>query len=303
MIPRASLDQWAALAAVVDEGGFAQAGEALHRSQSAVSYNVQKLQEALGVALLAQEGRRAALTPHGRTLLDRARRLLADARTLEALATSLKTGMEAELSLVIEAAFPQARLLAILAELQAACRNTRLRLTESVLSGSEEAIVDGTADVVVTPRVPPGFLGNLLFEVSLVAVAHRDHALLALGRELSPDDLVPHTQAVLRDSGTQAPRDEGWLGARVRWTMSSVEASLAAVRNGLAFAWLPDHLVAADLDSGLLRRLPLTAGGRRLLPLYAVLVKPETAGPAARLAMELFERHAPRRPAETPEIS
>jgi DNA-binding transcriptional LysR family regulator len=127
-------------------------------------------------------------------------------------------------------------------------------------------------------------------------VAHRDHPLLALGRELSQDDLVPHTQAVLRDSGTQAPRDEGWLGARVRWTMSSVEASLAAVRDGLAFAWLPDHLVEADLASGVLKRLPLVAGARRLLPLYAVLVKPETAGPAARMAIELFERHIPANP-------
>jgi DNA-binding transcriptional LysR family regulator len=296
MIPRTSLDQWAALAAVVDEGGFAQAGLALHRSQSAVSYNVQKLQESLGVPLLAIEGRRAVLTPHGRTLLDRARRLLADANTLECIAGSLKAGVEAELSLVIEAAFPQQRLLAILRELQASCPNTRLRLTESVLSGSEEPIVSGSADVVITTRVPPGFLGNLLFEVSLVAVAHRDHPLLALGRELSQDDLVPHTQAVLRDSGTQAPRDEGWLGARVRWTMSSVEASLAAVRDGLAFAWLPDHLVEADLASGVLKRLPLVAGARRLLPLYAVLVKPETAGPAARMAIELFERHIPANP-------
>jgi DNA-binding transcriptional LysR family regulator len=37
---RTSLDQWSILAAVVDEGGFAQAAQALHKSQSAVSYAV-----------------------------------------------------------------------------------------------------------------------------------------------------------------------------------------------------------------------------------------------------------------------
>ena len=45
---------------------------------------------------------------------------------------------------------------------------------------------------------------------------------------LSVDDLVLHTQVVVRDSGRQ-PRDEGWLGAQHRWTVASLEASHAAV--------------------------------------------------------------------------
>jgi len=43
-MPKTSLEQWAVLAAVVDEGGYAQAAAALHRSQSAVSYAVSRLQ-------------------------------------------------------------------------------------------------------------------------------------------------------------------------------------------------------------------------------------------------------------------
>ncbi len=38
--PRVTLDQWRTLQAVVDHGGFAQAAEALHRSQSSISYTV-----------------------------------------------------------------------------------------------------------------------------------------------------------------------------------------------------------------------------------------------------------------------
>jgi DNA-binding transcriptional LysR family regulator len=51
-IPRTTLEQWAVLAAVVDRGGFAQAANAIHRSQSAVSYAVARLQEELDVPLL-----------------------------------------------------------------------------------------------------------------------------------------------------------------------------------------------------------------------------------------------------------
>ena len=47
--PRISLEQWRALQAVVDAGGYAQAAEMLHKSQSAVTYAVQKLESLLDV--------------------------------------------------------------------------------------------------------------------------------------------------------------------------------------------------------------------------------------------------------------
>ena len=57
-----SLEQWKAFQAVIDYGGFAQAAAALHRSQSAISYSVNRLQEQLGVRLLEISGRKAQLT-------------------------------------------------------------------------------------------------------------------------------------------------------------------------------------------------------------------------------------------------
>ena len=51
-LAKTTLEQWAVLAAVVDQGGFAQAARALHRSQSAVSYAVSRLQESIGLPLL-----------------------------------------------------------------------------------------------------------------------------------------------------------------------------------------------------------------------------------------------------------
>ena len=47
--PKISLDQWAALVSVVDSGGYARAGEALHKSQSTLTYAIQRLEELLGV--------------------------------------------------------------------------------------------------------------------------------------------------------------------------------------------------------------------------------------------------------------
>ena len=294
--PKTTPDQWVALAAVVDQGGYASAAESLDRSQSAVSYQLTRLQETLGCRLLNVQGRRAVLTAQGEALLARARTLLDEWRALEQLAGSLERGFEALLRVVVDAAFPRERLLSALLALEQACPATQVDLTEAVLSGAEEAIVngaiDGSADVVVTTRVPPGFLGDWLYETTFVACANPAHPLHRLARTLSPHDLEQYQQVVVRDSGRRSPRDEGYLGAKQRWSVGSLDTSLAVVESGLAYAWLPDHVIAGPLRAGRLKPLPLQAGGTRKLPLYLVLVRPAQAGPAARTAVEQLHRAA-----------
>jgi DNA-binding transcriptional LysR family regulator len=183
-----------------------------------------------------------------------------------------------------------------LLELRQRCPSTQVDLAEAVLSGAEDAIVDGaldrSADVVVTTRVPSGFLGDWLYEATFVACASPSHPLLALKRKISLHDLEQYQQVVLRDSGTRAPRDEGYLGAKQRWTVGSLDTSIAIVERGLAYAWLPEHTIATSLAAGRLQALPLEAGGTRKVPLYLVLVRPSEAGPAARTAAELLHRFA-----------
>ncbi len=292
-IARTSLEQWAVLAAVIDHGGYAQAAAALNKSQPAVSYAIARLQEALDVPLLVVEGRKAVLTEHGRVLLQRARPLLRDLETLELLARKLKQGWEPELRLVVDVAFPRELLLNIVAELQRLCPSTQIQVSDAVLSGAEEAIEDAIADVVVSSRVPPGFLGNFLMDVRFIAVASPDHPLFEVEVPLSTEHLARHVQVVVRDSGRKHPRNEGWLGADRRCTVSSIEASLATVKAGLGYAWLPEHLLAPALAEDRVRALPLAVGGQRNMELYLVQVRPELAGPAARTAAECFQRHVP----------
>lgn len=290
---KTDLEHWAALAAVVDHGGYAQAAETLHKSQPAVSYAVTRLQEALDVKLLVVEGRKAVLTEHGRILLQRARPLLRDLETLEQLARKLKQGWEAQLRLVVDVAFPRERLLRVVGELQGLCPDTQLQLADAVLSGAEEAIEQLSADVVLSTRVPSGFLGDFLMSVPFIAVAAPEHALFARGPALTVEDLARHVHVVVRDSGQRHPRDEGWLGEDRRCTVSSLEASLATVMAGLGYAWLPAHLVEQPLRDGSVRALPLAIGGTRSLDLYLVVGRPELAGPATRAAVECFQRHVP----------
>ncbi len=289
---RVTLDQWRALQAVVDCGGYAQAAERLHRSQSSVSHAVARLQQQLGVRLLRVEGRKAHLTEVGRVLLQQARQLLDDAVRLESQARQLEQGWEVELRLVVDTAFPTALLMQVLQRFMPLSRGTRVQLEEMVLSGVDEALQAGEADIAIGSQAPPGFLGDPLLRVKFIAVAHPAHPLHALGRPLSMTDLRRETQVVARDSGTAHKRDAGWLGAEQRWTVSSLETALSAVCHGLGFAWLPDHLIAPALADGRLKPLPLREGQHYYASLCLIVACPDRPGPAARELLRILRKTA-----------
>lgn len=283
--PRVQLAQWRALRAVVDAGGYAQAAERLHRSQSAVTYAVQKLERVLGVAVFRLRGRKAALTPAGEVLYRRAGMLLEDATALERAAGELAAGGEAELRLAVDAVFPTWLLLAALAKFATTAPATRIELLETVLGGTEEALLARKADLAITSIVPTGFMGDPLLRLRFVAVAAPSHPLHALGRPVTRRDLRRYRQLVIRDSATEHRRDAGWLGAEARWTVTNKATSIRAARMGLGFAWYPENVVREELASGTLKALPLREGRERYADLYLVVADPDFAGPGAlRLA-------------------
>ncbi|TRX75924.1 LysR family transcriptional regulator [Pseudomonas mangiferae] len=302
--PRVTLEQWRTLQAVVDHGGFAQAAEATHRSQSSVSYTVARMQEQLGVPLLRIDGRKAVLTEAGEVLLRRSRQLVKQASQLEELAHHMEQGWEAEVRLVVDAAYPNARLVRALSAFMPQSRGCRVRLREEVLSGVDEVLLEGTADLAISSMSLPGYLGAELSTVEFIAVAHPDHPLHRLQRVLSVQDLESQLQVVIRDSGRTQPRDVGWLGAEQRWTVGSLPTAATFVGSGLGFAWLPRHLIERELRDGILKPLPLEHGGRRHPTFYLYANRDRALGPASQILVELIRRYdaEPLDTAEAPTV-
>src|SRR6185436_3387710 len=108
---RVTLDQWRALVTVVEQGSYAKAAEALHKSQSSVTYLVQKLESQLAVEVFVPQGRKSVLTPTGELLYRRALVLLDDAAGVEKAARAISAGWEAEIGLAAEILYPQRMLL------------------------------------------------------------------------------------------------------------------------------------------------------------------------------------------------
>jgi len=285
---RITLEQWRTLIAVVEAGGYAQAAERLHKSQSAVTYAVQKLESVLGVKAFEIQGRKAVLTPTGQVLVRRARALSEEAAALEVAAGQLAAGWEPELRLAVDTVFPTWLLLQVLAAFAEERPTTRIELIETVLGGTEEALLERRADLVIGPVVPPGFLGDPLMRLRFVAVAAPSHPLHALGRPLAYQDLRRHRQLVIRDSGLQRRRDAGWLGAEQRWTVSHKATSIRAVCMGLGFAWYVEDMIRDELASGALKPLPLREGAERYVELYLIFPDRDYAGPGAQRLAELL---------------
>lgn len=287
-VPHISLEQWRALIAVVDAGGYAQAAERMHKSQSAVTYAVQKIESQLGLKAFEIQGRKAILTPTGQMLYRRALALLGEASDLERAAHTLSAGWEAEIHLAAEILFPTWLLLTSLARFGEESPRTRIEVIESVLGGTSEALLKGQADLAISPRMPPGFLGELLMPMPVVAVAHRDHPLHQLGREITVRDLRAHRHVVVRDSGANRDRRSVSVEVEQRWTVSNMASSIQAVRMGYGFAWLPREDIRDDLASGVLKPLPLREGGERVAPLYLILADPDFAGPGVRRLAQII---------------
>lgn len=262
---KTTLEQWALLERVVELGSFARAAEETNRSQSSVSYNLGLLQERLGVALLMPEGRRAVLTPAGELLLSQVRPLLKAFTWVESRAATLRNGMRTRLDLVVDSIFPRARLFAILRQFQQRYPQTQVHLTEVLESAALDAAVSAGADVMVlTRRQDLTGRGEWLMNIDFVAVAHRDHPLFA-APTLDDDTLAAWPLIRIAD------RDTASESASEAWTFSTIDAAVDAVMYQVGYGWLPEERIRSQLESGVLRPLPLEHGARRATPLHLIV--------------------------------
>ena len=286
--PRISLEQWLAFKAVVDEGSYAAAAEALNKSQSSVSYAIQRLNEQLPSPVLRLHGRKAELTDIGEVLYRHAEQLLQQAAHAETIAHSMASGLEAEVTLAMDSLLAVDEVVCVFERFSQQFANTRLRVLETTLSGTTEALLERQADIVVTATTPPGFVSPMVCQVEMLAVAAPNHPLVKDRSEVSEMELKNHRQVVLRDSGIRREVDSGWLQSEQRWTVSHFSSSIKIMKTGLAFAFIPRNWVADELASGELCPIPLDENLSRSIPVYLLLADREVAGPATRALFKML---------------
>jgi DNA-binding transcriptional LysR family regulator len=251
--------------AVAEELHFRRAAERLHVAQPAVSEQVRKLEDELGVKLFDRTQRSVSLTVSGIALLDEARRVLRQAEVAQFAARNARDEATMVLRIgYLSDSLPSAvarglqHLSADMPRVQARLETgTALRLVEEVREGRLDAAVIGlpapTSGLNVTT------LGSQQPVAALpVTHAHAVNATLDLER-LAPDRLVVLPREVnpaFNNAVHSLVRDAGLSPTIMEVTEPSVEHALLAVASGAGVALLPESASERFATSGI-RFLPI----------------------------------------------
>jgi len=275
---------------VVEAGSFTGAARRLGRATSVISYAIANLESQLGVTLFARAGTaRPQLTDAGKAILSDSRALSIAVDGLLAKARGLISGLEAEVSLVVDVMWPAKKLVKALDDFRRKFPTVALRLQVETLGAVTHAVMQGAAafgvsgplelasDVLV--RGPAG-------SVKLVPVAAPSHPLALMEGPVSGTRARDHIQLVLTDRSilTQG-RDFGVLSVR-SWRLADLGAKHALLLAGMGWGNMPKPMVNEDLKRGRLVELKIEAPGELAYPFHTVYRNDAPPGPAASWLME-----------------
>lgn len=172
-----TLEQLRSFRAVIETGSFRAAAERVHRSQPAVSLQIQALEKACGGPLLERKGCRP--TPAGRRVYARAVEILAHA---DSLAKELREMGDSSWQTLRAGASDTTALYVLPAVVLALTRSmplVRLTLVNRPSEALAELVIQGGLDLALAtlPMGSPDLEEHDLFEEQLVLVAPRSHRL------------------------------------------------------------------------------------------------------------------------------
>lgn len=236
-------------------GSFAAAARATGMVPSALTYRVRRIEEALDVLLFDRTSRQARLTPAGRELIREGSRLLKEIDAIASRVKRVATGWEPQLTIAVDSIINQNTLLELCETFLALDPPTQLRIRTETLAGTLEALSSGHADLAIGvvaeattfAGVQMRSLGTQRF-VFAVAPCHP----LAQAPEPLGDELIRNFRAIaVADSARQESRlSAGLLPGQETFTVSTMQAKLAAHLRGLGCGFLPSGLAEPYLRAG-----------------------------------------------------
>jgi DNA-binding transcriptional LysR family regulator len=294
MLTGVTLDQIRTFIAATDEGTFSSAGRRLSRAQSVVSKTLANLERMLGVKLFDRRARCPMLTDQGRALLAVARAVEGNVDLFIAQAKSLAGGLEAELSVAVDAMFPMQTFTAAVAAFQKEYPTTLLKfdlesstVVKPVLGGRCAIGVLGSWSLT-----PPQLTCEALLKFRIARVVSPQHPLAAQRSPIPPSVVNKHVHLVHADPADISPAYRvGHPRSPRVWRVSQLGAKLAFLRAGLGFGTLPVHMLEEDLASGAL--VPITLEDSRLtghLTMSAIYRTDTPPGPAGRWFIERLKQ-------------
>lgn len=253
MLP--TLRQLQGLIAVADFGSFSRAAEKVGVTQPALSASIKELEGVLGAELVERGARGAVLTPAGVEVVNRARRILADAADLADAASSAREPLGGSFRLGVIPTIAPFLLPSALPALRRRFAKLKLYLREDLTVRLVEGLRDRALDaaLIALPYEASGIETAVIASDEFLFVGPRNHPLAGRA-SLAPGDLASEDMLLLEDGhclrehalsvcGQRASADAA-MGA------TSLHTLVQMVANGLGVSLLPRLAADAGVARG-----------------------------------------------------
>jgi len=247
-------------ARTVQEGGFSAAARALDLTPSAVSKQISRLEDRLGVRLLNRTTRHISLTEEGRAFHERCVRLTAEIAEAEEWVAALQGHVQGTLRVASTVAFAKHLVLPLIPEFLR--RYPELRVSLEVTDRTVDLVEEGV-DVAIrfTEQLTDPSLVARRLAVNRRVICAAPSYLEAHGVPRTPEDLLKHnclslyTVSAFQDWEFDGPDGSRVLHVKGNFETNSADALYHAALAGLGVARLATYLVGQDLKAGRLTRL------------------------------------------------
>lgn len=264
-------DSLETLVSIVDCGGFTAAGQALGKTQAAVSVIVSRLEARVGKRLLERSRKGVSATPAGEVMIGYARRILA--LEDEALAAIVGDEAEGKVRLAVPDDFLDMMVTPLIGAFSRRFPRVQLEMRCDLSFRLEPMLERGEVDLALITRDPLRPAGEFLRQEPRAWCAARDHR---------PELIDPLPLAMFPEGCRCRPAALAALDAvgrswRIAYTSSHMPGVHAAVNAGMAVTILGVSAIPKEW-----RRLSREEGFPELPPLDIAMLVPPNASIATR---------------------
>jgi DNA-binding transcriptional LysR family regulator len=247
---------------VAREGRFSRAADKLHRTQSAISQSIRKLEDDIGEVLFDRSSRDGSLTDAGRVLEEYAERLLNLRENAHEALIELRELHKGKLAIAANE-FTALYLLPVLAEFRRLHPMIRITVHRSLGSHIPDDVLRHTSELGVLTYDPkePQLSSTVVYLDELTFVVPPTHPLANESqisiRQLGAESFVAHTvSSPYREKVIQAfQRHKTPLHMDIELPTLQAIKRFVAMGNGVAF--LPEISVEDEIARGELVRIPV----------------------------------------------
>lgn len=245
---RTTLDQWITLQAVVDYGGFAQAANVLHRTQSSVSYTINKLEQTLGIEILSLEKRRAVLTSEGELLLELSREITEKALLLEKQAKNIRSNNKLRINILVDPLYISGSFLYKISLFIKQNKQFDLDINKKSLNKADIS-QKRDYDLIITHHHIASLQPMILDSIETVFVTHPESPLQKCSSEDLFKELQKHSFISLISDSRGKENNHQVI------QVGTVETALSLIQHGLGYSQLPLSLIEKELNENKLKIL------------------------------------------------